>query len=84
MPMFFPATHTIVPNLWQWIVMIVTGLSMYFTILCTVKLMQKQRVSIVMSVVSGIVMIGTSSYFGMIDFVGATLIFLGIVFIIKK
>jgi hypothetical protein len=29
-------------------------------------------------------MIGTSSYFGMIDFVGATLIFLGIVFIIKK
>jgi hypothetical protein len=39
-PMFFPATHLIVPSLFQWGIMLVTGVSMLFTILLTVKLMQ--------------------------------------------
>ena len=40
-PIFFPLTHLVVPNLLQWAVMIITGISMYFTFLLTVKLMQK-------------------------------------------
>jgi hypothetical protein len=82
--MLFPTTHIIVPNLLQWGVMLVTGFSMYFTVLCTVKLMQKERASVVMAVFSGVVMIATSSYWGTMDFIGATLIFLGIVFTVKK
>ena len=64
--------------------MLVTGISIYFTVLCTLKLMQSERVSIVMAVYSGIIMIGTSTYFGAIDFVGAALILLGIIFIVKN
>ena len=83
-PMFFPATHIVVPTLLQWGVMLVTGLSIYLTVLYTVKLMQRERVSIVMAVFSGIVTIGTSHYFGSGDFVGAALILLGIILIVKK
>ncbi len=39
-PMFFPASHLVVPSLLQWAVMLITGVSMLFTILLTVKLMQ--------------------------------------------
>lgn len=83
-PMFFPASHLVVPTLIQWAVMILTGVSMLFTILLTVKLMQGERVSIVMAVVSGIIMMSTSSYFGPLDFIGATVIAVGVIFVIKK
>ena len=39
-PMFFPAADLIVPSLLQWGVMLVTGVTLLFTILLTVKLMQ--------------------------------------------
>lgn len=84
LPMFFPLTHIIVPSLLQWGVMFVTGVSMYLTVLCTMKLMQKERVSVVVAVVSGILTIGTSAYWGMMDFVGAGLVLFGVLFIVKK
>jgi hypothetical protein len=37
-----------------------------------------------MGVMSGVIMVGTSTYFGMLDIIGAILIGLGIVFIVKK
>lgn len=83
-PMFFPAAHLIVPSLLQWVVMIVTGVTLLLTILLTVKLMQGERVSIVMAVMSGIIMMGTSSYIRVIDFIGAGAIFVGVAFVIKK
>lgn len=83
-PMFFPASQLIVPSLLQWAVMILTGVSMMFTILLTVKLMQGERVSIVMAVMSGLIMLGTSSYFRMVDFVGAGVIFVGVALTVKK
>lgn len=46
--------------------------------------MQAERVSIVMAVVSGIIMMGTSSYLGPLDFIGATVITVGVIFVIKK
>jgi len=83
-PMFFPAAHLIVPTLIQWIVMIVTGVTLLFTILLTVKLMQSERVSIVMAVMSGLIMMGTSSYYRTIDFIGAGVILVGVAFVVKK
>ena len=83
-PMFFPASHLVVPSLIQWAVMIITGVSMLVTILLTVKLMQTERVSIVMGVMCGIMMIGTSTYMGTLDFVGAIVILVGIALVIKK
>lgn len=84
LPMFFPLNHIVVPTLFQWLVMIIGGGVMYFTVIWTVKLMQGERVSIVMAVLSGIIMLGTSSYFTSTDFVGALLILIGIIFILKK
>jgi hypothetical protein len=83
-PMFFPASHLIVPSLLQWGIMIITGVSMLFTILLTVKVMQNERVSIVMAVTSGIIMIGTSSYVRMVDFIGAGIVFVGVALTVKK
>ncbi len=83
-PMFFPASHLIVPTLLQWGIMIVTGITMLFTILLTVKLMQTERVSIVMAIMSGVIMLGTSSYLRMVDFIGAGIIGVGVAFVIKK
>jgi hypothetical protein len=37
-----------------------------------------------MAVMSGIIMIGTSSYIRMVDFVGAGIIFVGLLFVVKK
>jgi Ca2+/H+ antiporter len=51
--------------------MIVTGFTMLATVILTVKLMQSERVSVVMGVMSGIIMLGTSSYLGFFDFRGS-------------
>lgn len=84
LPMFFPLKHIVVPTLFQWFVMAIGGAVMFFTVLWIVKLMQGERVSIVTSVMSGIIMLGTSTYFGSTDFIGALLILIGIIFILKK
>jgi hypothetical protein len=39
-PMLFPAFHIIIPNLWQWIIMLVGGATTLFTTVLTIKLMQ--------------------------------------------
>lgn len=83
-PVFFAASHMIVPSLLQWGVMIVGGLLMLFTVLVSIKLMQNGRVSVVGGVVSGIAMIGTSSYIYSIDWIGLVLIIGGIFMLIKQ
>lgn len=83
-PMFFPASQLIVPSLLQWGVMIVTGFTMLITIVLTVKLMQSERVSVVMGVMCGIIMLGTSTYLGVLDYIGAILILVGVALVIKK
>ena len=83
-PIFFPASKLIVPSIFQWIVMIVCGLLLLVSILLTIKLMQTARVSVVMGITSGLLMAGTASYIYFIDYVGAILIGVGILMIIKK
>ncbi len=37
-----------------------------------------------MGVISGLIMIGTSQYLGLLDFIGAAMIIVGIAFVVKK
>ncbi len=57
---------------------------MLVTVIITVKLMQGGRVSVVMGVMSGVLMIGTSSYLGIIDYIGCILIVCGVSLLVKK
>lgn len=82
--MLFPAFHIVVPSIWQWLIMIIGGLTILFTTLCTIKLMQTERVSVVMGVMSGIMMIGTSTFNSTYDYAGSLIILVGVGWIIKK
>lgn len=84
LPVFFAAAGLIVPSLLQWGVLIVGGFIMLFTVLVGIKLMQNGRVSVVMAVTSGIVMMGTTAYTNSIDVVGLVLIIGGIIMLLKK
>lgn len=84
LPIFFAAGNLIVPSIFQWIVLIIGGLVMLFTVLVGIKLMQGGRVSVVMAVTSGIIMVGTAKYTNSIDIVGLILIAAGIVMLLKK
>jgi hypothetical protein len=64
--------------------MAVCGLIMLFTVVITIKLMQSVRVSVSMGVMSGILMIGTSSYLSGLDYVGMGLILIGVSLLIKR
>lgn len=55
-----------------------------FTIIITIKLMQLTRVSVVMGVFSGLLIIGTTTYVSGVDYAGVVLIAVGIIMLIKK
>jgi hypothetical protein len=83
-PVFFPASKLVVPSLFQWAIMIVFGAVLLLTVVVTIKLMQSTPVSIVMGVLSGLLMVGTSSYTSGADYVGFVLIIAGVAMLIKK
>jgi len=74
----------VVPNLIQWGVMIICGFVMIYTIAATIRLMQQARVSVVMGVFSGLMMVGTSAYTGTIDYIGLILIAMGVILLVKQ
>lgn len=74
----------IVPSLFQWAVMILSGFVLLVAIVLTIKLMQMARVSVVMAVTSGVFMITMSSIASGLDYFGALCIVLGIGLLIKK
>jgi uncharacterized membrane protein len=74
----------IVPSIFQWIVMVVCGFLMLFTVVATIRLMQMARVSVVMGVMSGLLMVGTTVYTGTLDYVGLLLIAVGVVMLVKQ
>lgn len=84
LPMLFPAFHIIVPSIWQWLLMLICGVTVLITTMMTIKLMQSERVSVVMGVMSGILMIGTFSFENKLDYLGVAIILIGIGIIIKK
>jgi hypothetical protein len=64
--------------------MLVGGVTILFTTVLTIKLMQTERVSVVMGVISGLLMIGTSDFSSSLDYIGTIIILVGVVLIIKK
>jgi hypothetical protein len=64
--------------------MLAFGVVLLFTIIITIKLMQLTRVSVVMGVFSGLLIIGTSTYVSGIDYLGLALILVGVIMLIKK
>ena len=83
LPVFFPATDMIVPNIWQWLVMIICGGVMLVTIVSVVKLMQMVRVSVAVGLTVGILMAGTSHYRDTREYFGVALIILGMAMLLK-
>ena len=57
---------------------------MLFTMLVIIKLMQAGQVSVVMAVLSGIVMLGTSAYINNLDIIAVILVIGGVGMLIKK
>jgi hypothetical protein len=82
-PFGFPFSKIIQPTLGQWMVMLISGYTVLFNILMIVKLMQSQRVSVVMGVMSGVIIIGTSSFVNMSDYVAFLTIALSILVLLK-
>lgn len=83
-PMFFPANKIIVPAMWQWAVMLACGFTVLLTMILTIKVMQNERVSVVMGTLSGLLMISTCSFLTGWDIVGCILVVVGIILLIKK
>jgi len=73
----------IVPKLWQWGLMIVCGVLMLLTVVVMVRLMQMVRVSVVVGVMAGILMAGTSSYVSGKEYIGVALIGIGVAMLLK-
>lgn len=74
----------VVPSLLQWGVMLFYGVVLLFTVIITIKLMQSTSVSVVMGVLSGVLILGTSSYASGTDYLGLALIVAGVLMLIKK
>ena len=83
LPIFFPATDMIVPNIWQWVVMIICGVLMLLTVITVIKLMQLVRVSVAVGLTVGILMAGTSHYRETRAYIGVGLIVIGMAMLLK-
>jgi hypothetical protein len=74
----------IIPSIMQWIIMVLCGFFMLYTLMATIRLMQAARVSVVMGVLSGLLMVGTSVYTQTLDYVGLGLIGIGVIMLVKQ
>lgn len=68
---------------WQYIILLMLGLSCYFNLLLIIKLMQTQNTSMAMAVTTGILIISTTSFTGVSDYVACLTITLSILVLIK-
>jgi hypothetical protein len=64
--------------------MISFGALLLFTVIIVIKLMQQVRVSVVMGVLSGLLIVATTSYVNGMDYIGFVLVILGIGMLLKK
>jgi len=72
------------PNLVQWGVMLVASLFVEFTFLLTIKMMQKERVSISMTCFCSIIMLLTATYTTAFSYLEGGLILFGLGFILYR
>jgi len=83
MSVAYPFMTVVSVSLWQYFILLVLGFSMYFNLLLMVKLMQTQRVSIVMGVTSGIIIISATTFLTVSDYVACLTIVLSILVLLK-
>jgi hypothetical protein len=79
----FPFYQNIELTLWQYAVLLVMGFSVYFNLLLWIKLMQTERVSMVMGVTSGIIVISATTFEEVSDYVACMTIVLSILVLLK-
>ena len=70
-------------SIWLYIVLILLGFSVYFNLLLLVKLMQSERVSMVMGVMSSIILISVTDFVTATDYYASLGIFLSILVLLK-
>lgn len=70
-------------SVWLYIVLTLLGFSVYFNLLLFVKLMQTERVSMVMGVTSGIILIFITQFVTIYDYYAALGIVLSILVLLK-
>lgn len=83
MSVSYPFVTVVTLTAWQYIVLLALGFSMYFNLLLMVKLMQSQRVSIVMGVTSGIIIMSATSFITVSDYIACLTIVLSILVLLK-
>jgi hypothetical protein len=82
-PLLYPSFEIIKPDFNQLVIMIICGFSGLFNIQMIVKLSQTSNVSVVTGIMSGIIIIGTSSFVSSTDYVAFIMIGLSILVLLK-
>ena len=78
LPLAFAASNTKSLSGLQWLVIVAGCLIMWLTLLLGIRLVQKLRVSVSLSVTAGIMLLFTNSYSHLVDGVGAVVVVLGV------
>ena len=83
MSVSYPFVKVVTLTAWQFIILLALGFSIYFNLLLMVKLMQSQRVSMVMGVTSGIIIMSATSFITVSDYIACLTIVLSILVLLK-
>lgn len=70
-------------NAWQYLIVLILGFSGYFNMLLIIKLMQTQSTSMAIGVTTGILIISTTSFVGVSNYIACLTIILSILVLIK-
>lgn len=84
LPMFFPLQPMIKLSLLQWGVVVLGAIFVLFTALLTIKMMQKERVSIAITATCAIITLMTTKYTTTVGIMEGVLVGLGLAFILYK
>lgn len=68
---------------WQYFVLLIMGFSCYFNMLLIIKMMQTLRTSMVMGVMSGIIIVSTTEFVNVNNYVACLTIILSILVLLK-
>lgn len=79
----YPLLEIVDITFWQYVILIVLSFSVYFNLLLLIRLMQSQRVSMVMGVMSGIIIISATEFNSLNDYVACLTITLSILVLLK-
>lgn len=84
LPVFFPMQGMIKPDLHQWGVMLAASLLVEFTFLLTIKMMQKERVSISMTCFCSLILLLTTTYTTTVSYLEGGLVVVGLAFVLYR